>query len=54
MSLIKARASDWHPDRPSVRPGLWIGAFVGAVVLCVLVMGAVGHLLNGNGSPFLS
>lgn len=54
MQLIRARASDWRPDRPSVRLGVWIASFVGAAVLYVLIVGSVGHFLNGNGSPFLS
>jgi len=54
MSIIKARAEDWRPDRPSIRLGRWIGLFVGVAILYVVAMGLVGHVFNGNGSPFLS
>jgi len=54
MSIIGARKDDWVPDRPDVRPGYWIGGFIGAAVLYFLVADLVGTLINGNGSPFLS
>jgi len=54
MSFIKARASDWHPDRPSVRLGRWVGSFIAMAVLYVVLIGLAGHIINGNGSPFLS
>jgi hypothetical protein len=49
-----ARASDWHSDNPNVRPGLWIGSFIGAVVALIVIAGLVGRFVNGDGSPFLS
>ena len=54
MSIIGARKDDWHADRPDVRPGYWIAGFIGAAVLYFVVLALVGHLVNGNGSPFLS
>jgi hypothetical protein len=53
MSIIGARKDDWRADRPDVHPGWWIGAFIGAAVLYIVVAGFIGHLMNGNGSPFL-
>jgi len=54
MSLIGARKDDWRPDRADVKPGYWIGGFVGAVVFYIAVATVVGHIINGNGSPYLS
>ena len=54
MSIIGARRDDWRPGRPDVKPGYWIGGFIGAVVLYFAVAEFVGHLINGNGSPYLS
>ncbi len=54
MRLIGARASDWRADRPDVRPGAWIGGIIAAVVFYVAISALVGHLIVGNGSPYLS
>jgi hypothetical protein len=54
MGIIGARADDWRSDNAYVKPGLWIAAFVGAVVFYLAVAAIVGHIVNGNGSPFLS
>jgi hypothetical protein len=54
MSIIGARKDDWRPDRPDVRPAYWIGGFIGAALLYFAVAVFVGHLINGDGSPFLS
>ncbi len=54
MSIIGARKDDWRPDRPDVRPGWWFLGFIGAAVLYFAVADLAGHLINGNGSPFLS
>ncbi len=54
MRIIGARTSDWRPGRPDVRPGLWIGGIVAALVFYVAISALVGHLIVGNGSPYLS
>ncbi len=54
MGIIGARKDDWRPGRPDVRPGYWIGGFIGAAVLYFAVAELVGQLMNGNGSPYLS
>jgi hypothetical protein len=54
MSIIGARKDDWVPGRRDVRPGWWIGGFIAATVLYLAVAELVGHLINGNGSPYLS
>lgn len=51
---LRARASDWHPGNPKVKPGLWLGAFLGAVILYIVVAGLIGAYVNGDGSPYLS
>jgi hypothetical protein len=53
MRLIGARASDWHPDRPDVKLGSWLGAFLGVVVLYIAAIALIGGFVNGDGSPFL-
>jgi hypothetical protein len=53
MGIFGARADDWHPDNAYVKPALWIAAFVGAVVFYFAVAAIVGHIVNGNGSPYL-
>jgi hypothetical protein len=53
MSIIRARRDDWIPENPRIRVSLWIGAAVAAAVLYVAVAAIIGHLLNGNGSPYL-
>jgi len=54
MSIIGARKDDWVPDRPDVRPAHWIAGFIGAALLYFAIAELVGHLINGNGAPYLS
>jgi hypothetical protein len=54
MRFIGARADDWRPDRSDVKPGLWIGGFIIAVLFYIALIGFVASLINGNGSPYLS
>jgi hypothetical protein len=54
MSIIGARKDDWRPGRADVKVSWWIGGFIGAAILYVAVAALVGHLINGDGSPFLS
>ncbi len=54
MSIFGARTDDWRPDRPDVRPFVWIGGIVVAVAFYIAVAAIVGTIINGNGSPFLS
>lgn len=54
MSIIGARKDDWRPDRSDVRPAYWIGGFIVAALFYFAVADFVGHLINGNGSPYLS
>jgi hypothetical protein len=53
MSIIRARRDDWIPDNPRISVGGWIGAFVVVVVIYVAAAAIIGHLISGNGSPFL-
>lgn len=53
MSIIRARSDDWVPANPRIRVGGWIGAFIVATVIYLAVAAALGHIINGNGSPFL-
>jgi hypothetical protein len=54
MQNIGARADDLRSGNPNVNPIAWIGGFVGAVVFYLIVAAIIGHIVNGNGSPFLS
>jgi hypothetical protein len=54
MSIIGARKDDWRPGRADVKPAYWIGGFVAAALLYFAVADFVGHVINGNGSPYLS
>ncbi len=54
MSIIGASKDDWRPDRADVKPAYWIGGFIVAALLYFAVADLVGHLINGNGSPYLS
>jgi hypothetical protein len=54
MSIIGARKDDWRPGRSDVKPAYWIGGFIVAALLYFAVADFVGHLINGNGSPYLS
>jgi hypothetical protein len=54
MSIIGARKDDWRPGRSDVKPAYWIGGFIAAVVFYIAVAAIVGHIINGNGSPYLS
>jgi hypothetical protein len=51
---IKARASDWHPDNPKIRPSVWSAPVILTVIIAVALIVAVGAFVNGNGMPFLS
>ena len=53
MSIIRARRDDWIPNNPQIRVGSWIGAFVVVVVIYIAVAAIIGHLITGNGSPYL-
>ena len=53
MSIIRARRDDWIPENPRISVGGWLGAIVAVAVLYVAVAAIIGHLINGNGSPFL-
>ena len=53
MSIIHARRDDWIPNNPRIRVGGWIGAIIAVGVIYVAVAAVVGHLLVGNGSPYL-
>ena len=53
MRLIRAQASDWHPDRPDIRPGKWTLPVICAVLILFALIAFAGHLANGSGSPFL-
>jgi len=54
MKLIGARADDWRPGRPDVHPAAWIGGIIAAVIFYYVIAAIIGHVINGNGSPFLS
>jgi len=51
---IRARADDWHSGNPNVRPALWFGMVICALVVCAGLAAVVGSLVNGAGSPNLS
>ena len=51
---IGARADDWHAGNPKVHPVLWIVSILGMAAIAIVVAGAIGRYLNGDGSPFLS
>jgi hypothetical protein len=53
MSIIHARRDDWIPHNPQIRLARWIGAFIAAAVIYVAAAAVIGHLLNGDGSPYL-
>jgi len=53
MSIIRARRDDWVPNNPRIRVGTWIGGILVVAAIYVAVAGMIGHLVNGNGSPFL-
>jgi|HubBroStandDraft_1064217.scaffolds.fasta_scaffold652544_2 hypothetical protein len=54
MGIIGARGDDWHPGRPDVHVGYWIGGIIGAIVFYLAVAAVIGSIINGNGSPYLS
>ena len=53
MGILGARADDWHSGNAYVKPAAWIAGFVGAVLFYIAVAAIVGHIVNGNGSPYL-
>lgn len=54
MGILGARADDWRAGRPDVRPLVWIGGIIVAVIFCIAIAALIGTVVNGNGSPFLS
>jgi len=48
MSIIGARASDWHSGNPDIHPLRWFGLFVAAIAFYIVVMAAVGSFVNGG------
>ena len=53
MSIIRARRDDWIPNNPEIGVGTWIGAFVAMAVIYIAVAAIIGHVISGNGSPYL-
>ena len=53
MSIIRARAVDWVPNNPRIHVAGWIGAFVAVAAIYIAVAAIIGHIINGNGSPFV-
>jgi hypothetical protein len=53
MRIIRARREDWIPNNPRIRPGSWIGGFIVVAAIYLAAAAAIGHFVNGNGSPFL-
>jgi hypothetical protein len=54
MRWIRARASDWRPGNPAIKPGVWFIPVLFAGIIMLAIVALVGSLANGNGSPFLS
>lgn len=54
MRLIRAQASDWHADRPDIRPGRWALPVICIALILFALVAFAGHLANGSGSPLLS
>lgn len=54
MRFIGARKDDWIPRNPNIHVGSWLAAIAIAAVMYVTTAVIIGHLLNGNGAPFLS
>jgi hypothetical protein len=53
MSIIHARRDDWIPHNPRIRVGSWIGAIIAVGVIYIVAAAVIGHLIVGNGSPYL-
>ena len=53
MSIIRARIEDWVPNNPRIHIGGWIGAFIAVAAIYIAVAAIIGHIINGNGSPFV-
>ena len=53
MSIIRAHRDDWIPQNPRIRVGSWIAGFVVVAAIYIAVAAIIGHVLNGNGSPYL-
>jgi hypothetical protein len=54
MALINARASDWRPGNPNIRPAVWLLPVILTGLVMVAIVALAGSLANGDGSPFLS
>ena len=48
MSIIGARASDWHSGNPDIRPLRWFALFVAAIAFYIVVMAGVMSFVNGG------
>ena len=48
MSIIGARASDWHSGNPNINPLSWFGLFVAAIAFYIVVMAAIVSFINGG------
>ena len=53
MRIIRACAEDWVPNNPRIHVAGWIGAMIAVAAVYIAVAAVIGHLINGNGSPFL-
>jgi hypothetical protein len=54
VALFNARASDWHPGNPNIRPAAWFLPVLLVGLVMIALVAVAGTLANGNGSPFLS
>jgi hypothetical protein len=54
MAVIHARTDDWRPANPRISVGGWIGAFVIVGALYIAAAALLGHLIVGDGSPYLN
>lgn len=49
----RPRGDDWRPSNPRISVGGWIGSLLLAVLAAIVLLGLVGSVIHGNGSPFL-
>jgi hypothetical protein len=54
MRYIRAEVSDWRPDRPDIRPALWLLPVLFAGLIILAIAAFAGTIANGDGSPFWS